>query len=433
MMKVKLSDLLEKRAKLVTEARTLNEIDAPSAEQTARLDAIVAELDGLEKRIRTQALLDEADRRTEGTAVNGNDSAFDRELRGFSLVRALASQVPDIAGNVDAGREREISAELQRRYQMPVEGIAIPLQVFEVRRRDLLPNVERRVLTSTAPAGGPGSNLIPTDHLAAEYIDLLRANLITSALGARVLNDLHGNVDLPKMTASAGSAWIAENGALTPADPQFNQVSLTPKHVGVITEFSRNMLLQSSPDIEQLLRQDFAASLATAIDSAALNGGGSNEPDGIIGAAGYTDIDMSPATWDGILSFISAVEIENAAVGRLGWAEHPSVTRILRGKVKVSSDAGAGFLQDSPREIAGYPAMSSTSVPGVGSPPSGSLIFGNWADLIIGYWGALSILVNPYETTAYKKGNVQIRGMLTADVAQRHQESFAASTSVTSA
>jgi hypothetical protein len=61
----------------------------------------------------------------------------------------------------------------------------------------------------------------------------------------------------------------------------------------------------------------------------------------------------------------------------------------------------------------------------------GILIFGKWSDLILGYWSVFDLLVNPYESTAYSKGNVQVRGIITADVAVRHVESFAASTDVT--
>lgn len=47
-----------------------------------------------------------------------------------------------------------------------------------------------------------------------------------------------------------------------------------------MTELSRNMLLQTSPDLEALVRSDFAAILAEAIDKAAIVGGGVNEPTG---------------------------------------------------------------------------------------------------------------------------------------------------------
>jgi hypothetical protein len=40
------------------------------------------------------------------------------------------------------------------------------------------------------------------------------------------------------------------------------------------------------------------------------------------------------------------------------------------------------------------------------------------------------LLVNPYESTAYSKGNVSVRGIVTMDVAIRHIESFAASIDV---
>ena len=50
--------------------------------------------------------------------------------------------------------------------------------------------------------------------------------------------------------SSCNAGWFAENSAITPSDGEFDKVSMTPKHVGAITEFSRNMLLQSSPDIE---------------------------------------------------------------------------------------------------------------------------------------------------------------------------------------
>jgi hypothetical protein len=44
---------------------------------------------------------------------------------------------------------------------------------------------------------------------------------------------------------------------------------------------------------------------------------------------------------------------------------------------------------------------------------------------LIGFWSEFDFLVNPYETTAYSKGNVQVRAMATCDVKLRHVESFA--------
>lgn len=332
------------------------------------------------------------------------DGTFERECRSFSLLKAIASQVPGI--RVDAGRELEVSAELQRRSGRAHEGIAVPSTVFET-----------RVLTTAAPAGGPGSNIIATDHRADQYIDIFRARLVTRRLGATVLSGLAGNVAIPRRKASNTAYWVAENVAVTASDPQFDQVTLAPKHVGCLVEFSRNLLLQSSPDVEQLVRQDFAAVLAEGIDRVAVKGGGTSEPTGILGTSGIGSFSLATVSWENVLEAISDVEVANAD-GPFAWLTHPLVVKTLRSTVKVTGDTTGNFIMPEPDSLAGYPCTASTLVPtnlGVGSDKK-ALVFGNWSQLLLGYWSEFDVLVNPYETTAYSKGNVQVRGMATCDV-----------------
>ena len=401
------ADMRSMLAKAETEKRSL------SGDEQASFDTMkskIADLEGQEGR--AQFLLD-AERRMTGTPATGSGLAdFDRECRAFSITKAIAAQLPN--STVDAGREREVSQELSRRAGRPFEGIAVPLAVFE-----------ERVLTTAAPVGGPGSNIVATDHRGDQFIDRLRASLRISQLGATVLSGLVGNVDIPKLKASATAGWVAENAGITPSDHEFTKISLTPKHCGALTEFSRNMLLQSSPDIESLVRRDFAAILAEAIDAAAIVGGGSNEPDGLVTLAGTSAVStgtLAGPTWAQVLTIIETAETDNATAN--AWLTHPSVVRKLRSTLKESGDAGAGYLMDAPGALAGYSLASSTLVPSGGSPAAGTIIFGNWSDLLIGYWSAFDLLVNPYESTAYSKGNVQVRAMLTTDVAVRHGESF---------
>tara|TARA_Y100001968_G_C19206486_1_gene642554 strand:+ start:183 stop:395 length:213 start_codon:yes stop_codon:yes gene_type:complete len=53
-----------------------------------------------------------------------------------------------------------------------------------------------------------------------------------------------------------------------------------------------------------------------------------------------------------------------------------------------------------------------------------AIIYGNFNDLLVGMWGSLEILVDPYTDIA--KGTVGIRALQTVDMAVRHPESFAA-------
>lgn len=427
---MKLHELREARAKKVSELRAINDNangGELSAEQRQRFDALETEVRSLDERITRETRVSEMERVAAGTPLNDNTPDFERECRAYSLTRAIAHA----SGlNVDAAREVEVAQELERRTGRKAQGIMAPSNVFLVPRHA---NETRVIVSSTTGAG-----VIFDEHRPDQYTDALRANLVTARLGATILSGLQGNLTMPKNAAQRSGQWIAENAALTPVDGDFDSVTMTPKHVGALTEFSRNMLLQSSPDIETLIRGDFAATLAVALDKAALVGGGSNEPSGIIDR--LTDASalgtLSDASWEQVLAIIAGIELANAATGRLGWALNPHAVKTMRAKPKVVygspevRDAGAGFVMDSPNELAGYAAASTTSMPGSGSPAAGSAIFGDFASLLIGYWSGIDILANPYETTAYSKGNVQVRGLLTADVAVRHIESFAAATDV---
>ena len=423
-----MKDLLEQRAHLVADMRAITEKPEGeggdlSQDQAQRFDTLRGELEAVEKKIERQAFLDEAERRMQGQTIAGTgDDRLDAAISACSLRRAIACQVPDL--NVDGGQEREVSAELQRRSGRAHEGITLPLSIFHE-------PIERRVVTTTLPAGGPGSNVVATDLMGGEFIDRLRAAIRVRGLGARVLTGLVGNVDIPGLKTSATAGWVAENAALTASDTEFKKVTLQPKHVGALAEFSRNMLLQSTPDIEQLMRQDFAAVIAEAVDDVAIEGGGTNQPTGVTQTTGIGNADIGTnggaITWGKVLDVIAEVEIDNAEGS--AFLTNPKVVKHARQTVKVAS-TDSMMVMDGPRELAGFPLASTNLVPSDLSKGTGTnlsaLIFGNWADLILGFWSEFDVLVNPYESTAYKKGNVMVRGMATMEVAVRHPESFAA-------
>tara|TARA_B100002051_G_C16537768_1_gene535986 strand:- start:115 stop:345 length:231 start_codon:yes stop_codon:yes gene_type:complete len=53
-----------------------------------------------------------------------------------------------------------------------------------------------------------------------------------------------------------------------------------------------------------------------------------------------------------------------------------------------------------------------------------AFIYGNFTDLLIGLYGTLEILEDPY--TDFAKGTTGIRALQSIDIAVRHAESFAA-------
>jgi HK97 family phage major capsid protein/HK97 family phage prohead protease len=341
------------------------------------------------------------------------------ESRNFSFIRALnALANPGDRKAQEAARfEREASDAFAAKMGRSAQGFFVPV---EVQKRDLL--------VGTPTAGG---NTVATNLLAQNFIELLRNKMALTGLGAQFLSGLVGQIAIPRQTGGATAYWVAENGAPTESQQAFDQVTMTPKTVGAFTDVSRKLLLQSSIDVEGFVRNDLATVLALAIDLAGIAGtGASNQPTGILSTgsigsvAGGTN-GLIP-TWANIVDLESAVAVANADVGSLGYLTNAKV----RGKLKqVSKVSGQnGFIWDDGM-VNGYMTGVSNQVPsnltkGSASGICSAIIFGNFTDLIIGQWGSLDLMVDPY--TGSTAGTVRVVALQDVDVCVRHAESFAA-------
>lgn len=420
-------DLLERRASLVTEMRTLTQQASGdggdlSTEQAEKFNGMKSQLEAVEKQIERQRLIDEAERRMHGEPLNNGDQRFATECRQFSLQKAIAAQIDPRA--VDAGREIEISTELARRSRRKPQGVFVPLEA-------LVP--ERRVQTIVAP--GTGANLVQTDVLADQFINILGPSSVVVRLGARVITGQRDSIAFPRLTTSPAAEWVLENAGLTPADHAFDQVTGVPHFCGTVTTYSRRMMLQTNPSIESILRSDFAMKLGAAVDKAALVGDGAAtaEPEGIQNNSEVTTIAaVGVPTMADVVSAVAYVETANVPMTSLGWAANPWVRSTLQLVPRLAGDATgtSGFVMGTDGTLLGYPFATTSQLPGDpnAGPPAvaGEMVFGNWNELILAFWGdaGADILVNPFESTAYLAGNVLIRGFIDADVLIRHGEAF---------
>ena len=184
-----------------------------------------------------------------------------------------------------------------------------------------------------------------------------------------------------------------------------------------------------------LIRNDFVALLAEAIDTAAINGSGSsNQPTGILNTSGIGSVaggtnGVSP-TLDHLLDLKKEIAVDNADVATCCFLTNARVESVL-GKLKDSqgqyllSPYGAELGRS---QIAGRRFEVSNNVPSNLTKGSGTdlsaVIYGNFADLLIGLYGTLEILVDPY--TDFAKGTTGIRALQSIDIAVRHAELFAA-------
>ena len=399
-----LKEIRERKSAKVAEARSMltaaeKEKRQLTADESAKFDTLKGEIEALEADERRQQFLDDTERRAPGVVVNGGDNFADLESR-VSLLSVLRA---GMEGRAITGAEAEVHAELERRHGKGKHGgILVPLAAFE--RRD----------NTTTTAG----ELVGTDHRAQDYIGPLRASLLVKALGVRTLSGLVGNVSIPKYGAGLSAGWVEEGEALTESEMAFESVTLSPKHVGGITEMSRQLIQQSAPAIEGLVREDLSHAVAAAVDAAIIAGSGiDGEPLGIIGRPGVQVADM-PATWADILAMEQLLAAVN--VDPTGWYTSPAVMTALRGTLKAAS-AGSEYIAGR-GTIGDLPAASSNAA------PADTAILGDWSQVLLGQWGAVEILVNPFAEAPYRRGGVLVRAFSTVDVAVRHEEAFVVAT-----
>lgn len=331
----------------------------------------------------------------------------DKEVRQFSVLRALnaLANPSDKQAWEAAAFEREVSDASSKAAGKSARGIFVPGEVLRA-KRDLT------VGTSTA-----GGNLVATDLLASSFIDLLRNSSVAIRAGATVMNGLVGNVAIPKQTGAATAYWVAESGAPTESQQTVGQVAMNPKTVGAFTDFSRRLILQSSLDVENMVRRDLAQVIALAIDTAALYGtAADNQPRGLKNQTGINTRDFAATnpTFAELVGMESEVAADNADVGNMRYLLNPAQRGSFKTTEKFSSTGMT--IWEPGNTVNGYATEVSNQI------TAGDVFFGNFADLMIGFWSGLDLTVDPYAGAT--SGTVRVIALQDCDIAVRNAISF---------
>jgi HK97 family phage major capsid protein len=360
-----------------------------------------------------------------------------QDVKRFSWLRALRAMAFTKAEDgarkfwQEAAYEREVSEAAEKASGKTAQGLMVPVDVL---RAPLTQEGESgldalvRLLSAalgkrdlTVGVSGAGGNTVSTNLLSASFIDLLRNRMLLQSLGMTTMNGLVGNVAIPRQSGGATAYWVAESGAPTESQQAFDQVSMTPKTVGAFVDYSRRLLLQSSIDVENFIRVDLTKILGLELDRVGLYGTGSaNMPQGLRFVTGLNVTNLAAAvpTWAELVGMESAVAAANADIGSLAYAVNANMRGSLKTTVKVGTFPEFIWDMRSPgAPLNGYRTEVSNQV------IAGDLWFGNWSDLIMGFWSGLDLLVDPY--TSSTTGTVRVVTLQDVDVCARHGESFA--------
>jgi HK97 family phage major capsid protein/HK97 family phage prohead protease len=331
-----------------------------------------------------------------------------KEVREYSFLRAMnaLANPGDRAAWDAAAFEREVSEAGAKAAGKASRGLFIPSEILR-NKRDL-----------TAGTNNAGGFTVATELMADSFIEMLRNRAVVMRAGATMMSGLVGNVAIPKQSAAATAYWVAENNAPTESQQTLAQVTMSPKTVGAWTDISRRLLIQSSIDVEAMVRRDLAAVIALAIDTAALygTGSGNNQPTGIKGVSGINTKDFAATnpTFAELVAMETEAAVDNADIGTLVYLFNPAQRGALKTTEKATNTAQ--FVWEPGNTVNGYRTEVSNQV------TAGDVFFGNFADLLVGMWSGLDLMVDPYSGST--AGTVRVVALQDVDVAVRNAVSF---------
>ncbi len=346
---------------------------------------------------------------------------FARESESFSLINAAQSIA---SGRGLSGREREVTEEIERRTGKKTNGFYLPSNGWQN---------TRSYKVGTASLGG---NLVASNKMPDQFIDIIRNQLAVTQLGARTMEGLPiGNVEIPRRTSGSTAGFIAEDANLSESTGSFDTINLTPKTVGCFSKYSRLMEMQALPEIEGLIRSDMIEAIGQQIDLAAINGTGSNnQPLGILNTTGIGSVAIGnnggAPTIDKLIDLKGEVAIDSADVATAGFLinakTEKTLSKLKDGDGRYFLDPYVSYLGEA--SLCGRRVVVSNNVPSNLTKGSGSnlsaIIYGDFSQLMIAMFSNVEVLVDPFSDFA--SGKVGIRALASFDIALRQAPAFAA-------
>lgn len=385
----------------------------------------------------------------------------EREQKEYNLARLMLAAADRAEGKRGTPcMEMEISDEISKRHeraQLPTHGgVFFPSSIrhsitgelakkyphlIEKREAAVVPGKRTGLYTGGSTVG---QTLVFTEP--GEFIQFLYNAMRVKALGARTISGLRDNVSFPKQTGRATGSWVTENPGSDVADSNLTlgSVASSPKTYQSSSSYSRQLLAQAVIDVDTLVREDLARDLALSVDSVAIVGGGSNQPNGISSTSGvqsYVDAadvgNGGAMVWADYIGMEKLLEEANAdQLGDPAWLTTPQVKATAKTTARLANTIGLPIWADD-NTVDGLDAAWSNQVPsnntkGSSGATLSSLILGVFPTLLINMWGSgFEFIVDPYRLK--KQGMIEITTFMLVDVVLRFPVAFVINKAVVAA
>lgn len=254
-----------------------------------------------------------------------------------------------------------------------------------------------------------------------------------------------GAIDFPRIKTATEVDFIDGEGDDTQeTELGTDSMKLEAKMVSGIVTISNKLLMMSMPAAETIVQEDLILSVLLKMDRYAFYGPGGKSIKGIKqmiadgvqkitpSVTGNNGDTLQPQDW------FTKFWVASAQANRkfTGWIMNPRTyaSRATWRADAVNTADKAGLYVESPLGIAlekEYDGLRSvwTNQIGVtetkGTSSNLTSVFGGpWNEAVVGLFGAVQALINPYETDAYKKQQTKIRVTALGDFGLRYPAAF---------
>lgn len=387
---MKLSELQAKRMANLTELG--NMLDARDAagveftvEQKAHFDALEAATTLLTEKTIPDAQKEENIRIQRAQNSVNTTTPEEKVAKQFSFIKALSGLKN---GKVD-GIEKEMSEEASNELKSAgvsstIEGVGIPAFLVNIKGKNVLG--QKRDLTS----GGTGTGLEYVATLEKMHQFGLEIAPKALQLGVEVWTGLTGNVYVNE-TGQATSVWeteVATNDETTPATSR--PFTLSPKRLGAFTDISKTLLAQTSGAAEERVKMQLQKAQNRKLDETIFQGaGGGTIPTGILNTSNVNTATGGVPDRSTFLAMWAAIAADNADFDNMSVVTTASLYAFLQG---AYIDAGSGrfILENGVLSGVGTPIIYSNNM------PAGNILMGDFSKFVMGVWGGVDLLINPY-------------------------------------
>lgn len=385
----------------------------------AQIDAANEEIKTLCREMETALNVEAVDRlRAQRSIITPSE---EKEVKRFSISKFIREARAGQLTGFEAEMSQEGLKEMRAAGQTSQNNTAIPsfvLRSFDVNN------------VSTATEGAEFAHVT-----RMSYLEGLRNALVCQKLGAIYVDGLQGNVAIVKGGAAA-AAWYAEGDAASDTKLAFSTVTMSPKRLQIIAGYTNDLLHQSSLAVDRIIWDELIRAHASSLDAAAFTGSGSSgQPTGILNTLGIGSVAMGSdggaPTRDALIDLESEVAIDNALFGSLAYVTNAKVAGKMK-KVESVQGYPDWLLEDG--KANGYDVVVTNAIPsnltkGNTSSACSAMIFGNFNELMIGQWGGLDMIIDPF--TSKGKAIVEVSALAYHDILVRRPEAFAAIKDIT--